>query len=67
MRWYVGFGWVLLVASLIGWPLCQFWLAKDEPPVVLALSWLAIALTALSIVVTAYVKQDQEHNGEGGS
>ncbi len=64
MRWYVAVGWILLAVSLIGWPVCQFWLAKDEPPVVLALSWLAIALTAADIVVTAHVRQEQDQRGE---
>lgn len=67
MRWYVALGWVLLVGSLIGWPLCQFWLAKDEPPVVLALSWFAITLTAADILATTHVKQEQERNaGKNG-
>ena len=66
MRWYVGLGWALLVVSLIGWPLTQFTVAKDEPPFVLALSWLAITLTALDVLVTTHVKRDQEDNEGGG-
>ncbi len=60
MRWYVGLGWALLVLSLIGWPVTQFTVARDEPPFVLALSWLAIVLTAVGIIVSAHVKQDQD-------
>ncbi len=63
MRWYVALGWVLLAVSLVGWPVTQFTVARDEPPVVLALSWLAIILTALGIIVSAYVKQDQDGDG----
>jgi hypothetical protein len=63
MRWYVALGWALLILSLIGWPLTQFTIARDEPPVVLALSWLAIILTAVGIIVSAYVKRDQDGNG----
>jgi hypothetical protein len=38
----VGFGILLLVGSLIGWPLTALTVAKDEPQFILALSWLAI-------------------------
>lgn len=41
------FAWAVLAVSLIGWPLSAVTIAKDEPPVVLNLSWLAIVLTAL--------------------
>lgn len=58
MRWYIWFGWALLAGSLIAWPVSQLTVAKDEPPFILGLSWAAIALTALGIVVSAYVKRD---------
>lgn len=51
--------WVLLVGSLIGWPLSAIWWAKDEPPFVLGLSWLAITLTALDLLKTSRVHKDQ--------
>lgn len=60
--------WVLVVAVIIGWPLSQFTVAADEPPFVLALSWLAILLTALDIVATADTREqqdDQDDEGEG--
>jgi hypothetical protein len=52
--------WVLLVGSVIGYPLTAFWLAKDEPPVVLALSWLAIFLTSFDAIMTAGVAVEQK-------
>ena len=58
MRWYIRAAWVLLVIAMVGWPLSQFTWAKDEPPFVLALSWLAIVLTCLDVLVTAHVKRD---------
>jgi len=58
VKWYIAMGWLLLAGSLIGWPLSAFTFAKDEPPTVLHLSWLAITLNALGIIVTAYVKRD---------
>lgn len=56
--------WILLVGGLIGWPVTQFTVAADEPPFVLALSWLAIILTAVDILSTQDVRhqQDNDHN-----
>lgn len=56
---------VLVVITLIGWPLSAFWFAKDEPQFVLALSWLAITLTALDIAATTDVRAEQEDGDEG--
>lgn len=60
----VAFAWALLVLSLVGWPLSALTLAKDEPPFVLALSWLAISLTALDVVFTADVRREQDADTE---
>lgn len=64
----VRLAWFLLVASLIGWPLTALTIAKSEPKVVLGLSWFAITLTALDIVLTADVRkeQDDDSNGDAG-
>lgn len=59
-RLEVGLAVALLVGALIGWPLSALWWAKDEPPFVLGLSWLAIVLTALDFLKTARVHRDQE-------
>jgi uncharacterized membrane protein YfcA len=56
----VRFAWVLLIGSLIGWPLTALTVAQDEPQIVLALSWLAITLTALNIILTADVRNEQD-------
>ena len=57
---------VLVVITLIGWPLSAFWFAKDEPQFVLALSWLAITLTAVDIAATTDVRAEQDDsNGQG--
>jgi hypothetical protein len=55
--------WVLLVSSLAGWPLCAFWLAKDEPPVVLGLSFLAIILESASLLTASQVHEEQRNGG----
>jgi hypothetical protein len=56
----VRFAWGLLVTSLIGWPTTALTVAKDEPLVVLSLSWLALTLTALDVLFTADVRAEQE-------
>lgn len=51
--------WILLVGSLIGWPVSMFTVAKDEPPFVLSLSWLAITLAAAELLTSSQVHRDQ--------
>lgn len=63
VRVYVA--WVLLVGSLILWPVSLFTFAKDEPKVVLSLSWFAITLTAWDVVNTSDVRKEQDE-GKGG-
>lgn len=55
----VALAWVLLGGSIIGWPLSALTLARDEPPFVLGLSWLAILLTSLDLLTTAQVHHEQ--------
>lgn len=54
----VKFAWVLLWVTLINIPLSLAWYAKDEPPVILVLSWLAIAISAWDVLMTSKVKDD---------
>lgn len=61
----VRFAWVLLVSSLIGWPISAFTIAKSEPKVVLGLSWLAITLTAVDVLFTSDVRAEQEESDDG--
>jgi drug/metabolite transporter (DMT)-like permease len=58
VRLYVA--WVLLIGSLIGWPLTQFTIAKEEPPFILGLSWLAIILTAADLLSTTDVRHKED-------
>lgn len=51
--------WILLVGSLIGWPVSMFTVAKHEPPFVLSLSWLAITLAAAELLTSSQVHRDQ--------
>ena len=52
--------WVLLVGSLIGWPLSALTVAKHEPPFILGLSWFAITLTAADLLKSSRVHRDQD-------
>lgn len=52
--------WFLLGGSMIGWPLSQMTIARDEPPFILGLSWLAIILTAADLVSTTDVRGQTE-------
>lgn len=54
------FAWGLLVASLVGWPVTALTVAREEPQIVLALSWLAITLTAFDVLSTVDVRAQQE-------
>lgn len=49
-----------MVATLIGWPISLFTFAREEPPWVLSLSWLALTLTAADIFATTDVRAEQE-------
>jgi len=50
----------MLIGSLIGWPLTALPVAKDEPQVVLALSWIAIILTAVDGLWVAQVDEKND-------
>lgn len=58
----VRFAACLLAGTATGWPLSALTFARSEPPVVLALSWIAIGLTAVDILLTATVSQKQDES-----
>lgn len=51
--------WILLVGSIIGWPVSQLTVAKHEPPFILGLSWGALILTSADLLSTSQVHEDQ--------
>lgn len=57
-RLEVALAWVLLVGSIIGWPLSALTWARNEPQFILGLSWLAITLTAMDLLKTSRVHRD---------
>lgn len=52
--------WAVLAGVVIAWPLTALTIARDEPQVVLGLSFLALAFTAWNIVQTADVRKQQD-------
>lgn len=61
VRIYVVLAWVLIIACVVGWPTSLIWWAKDEPPLVVSLSWAALLYTAFGVIVTVDIKQEQEN------
>lgn len=59
-RWRRRAALVLVVASLIGWPVSALTFARDEPQFILALSWLAITITAVDVAATTDVRAEQD-------
>jgi hypothetical protein len=51
--------WVMLAICLVAWPTTSLTVFKGEPQGVLALSWIAIILAMLQIVVTTDVRNNQ--------
>lgn len=55
--------WTLLAGSIIGWPLSALTVAKNEPPFILGLSWLAIILASAELLTSSQVHEEQGENG----
>lgn len=43
----------MFIFSVIGWPLSALTIAKGEPPIVLALSWLSLMYGAITAILVA--------------
>jgi hypothetical protein len=54
----------LFIVSTVAWPISQFTWASSEPPNVLALSWLAIIVTCIDIIVSADAREAIEKGTE---
>lgn len=61
----VWFGVVLLVVSVVNWPLSILTYASSEPPVVLSLSWFAIIIEALTLITTSQVFEENGGDDDG--
>jgi hypothetical protein len=51
--------WGLIILTVVGWPATSLTVFAQEPQGILGLSWFAIFLTAVDILLTAEVKDDQ--------
>lgn len=52
--------WTAIIISAIGWPLTQFTVGREEPPIIFALSWFAITVTAWDVLVSTQVSVNVE-------
>jgi hypothetical protein len=52
-------GILIEVAVLINWPLSMFTYAATEPPVVLSLSWAALAIEGLTLITASQAFEEQ--------
>lgn len=56
--------WILLVGSIVGWPISAMSWARDEPQFVLGLSWMALILTSLDLLTTSQVAEQGGDSGD---
>jgi hypothetical protein len=56
--------WVLLIGSVIGWPVTALTVFSEEPPGILGLSWLAIIIGAAELLTGSQIHQDQGKDEE---
>lgn len=54
----VRFSWGVLAVCIVGWPTTALTVWSNQPQGVMALSWIAIILTAVQTLLTAYVKRE---------
>lgn len=50
----IAIGWIMVGASLIGWPLSAITFAKEEPATILGISWGALIFAGYSVVVAGH-------------
>jgi hypothetical protein len=51
---------LMFLTTLVAWPVSMLTFAKNEPPSILSLSWLALTLTCLDIWATTDVREKSE-------
>jgi hypothetical protein len=50
----------LFVVSIVAWPITALTVFRDEPQGILGLSWFAIILTCVDIIITTDVRQNTD-------
>lgn len=58
--------WILLIGSIIGWPLGALTIFRHEPQGVLGLSFLAIIVECGSLLTASQVHEDQAGDNQTG-
>lgn len=53
--------WVLLIGSLIGWPVTAVTVFRHEPQGILGLSWLALVISSAELLTASQVREDQKN------
>lgn len=64
--WRLRLAWIIVVASVVGWPASALTWAAGEPQFVLGLSWLALTITALDVLSTSDVSAEQKEGDTDG-
>lgn len=64
---WIWFSWAQVATALLLWPVSQLTFARDEPPLVLSLSWYAIVVSAMGNLVTAYVNRELRRQARDAS
>jgi hypothetical protein len=52
----------MFFGSIVGWPATALTLFRDEPQGILGLSWLALTITAVDILVSTHAGVKAEEN-----
>jgi hypothetical protein len=60
-----GVAWIIILGSLIGWPVSAFTVAKGEPPILLAISWLALTFGGYGALVAAIADKHARKSNDG--
>lgn len=58
--------WALIAGCVVGWPLSALTFASDEPRTVLGLSWVALIVTAVNVLLTTTVRNRQDDDDPEG-
>jgi hypothetical protein len=57
--------WTMIIVSTVLWPLTQLTVGRGEPPIIFALSWFAIIITACDLLFTTHAGANAEAANEG--
>jgi hypothetical protein len=67
LRWYVLVCWIILIASIIGWPVAASFLYENVPIIVFILAWIGNVLIATRLLIEAYLRLNGSSNDRSRS